>query len=108
MYAVRGLRQALVMLVAAGLVALGLAGLWILVQGGDFRRTTGVALMLLAALLGFTGGSVVSRSGTNDALAFLGRGPDREERASGPSLTGVGVFLFVSIPLFLVGGFLYG
>ena len=35
-------------------------------------------------------------------------GPDREELDTEPGPTAVGVFLFVSLPLFVVGGVLFG
>jgi hypothetical protein len=108
MYVVRGLQQALLMLVGTALVALAVAALWAIAGDGEFRPAFAIALMVLAALLSFTGGNVVSRAVTLDAAAFLGRGPDREDAASGAALTPVGVFLFVSIPLFLTGGLLYG
>ena len=105
---VRGLRQALVMLVclaAAGLVA---AGLWSAVQGGGFRSRAGIALMVLAALLSLTGGTALSRATAIENHAFSGTGPDLEEPASGEGLTALGAFLFVSLPLFIVGGLLFG
>jgi hypothetical protein len=40
---------------------------------------------------------------TNDERALLGRGTDRERPDSGEGLTGLGVFLFVSLPLFIAG-----
>jgi hypothetical protein len=36
------------------------------------------------------------------------QGGDFREPATGGALTAVGIFLFVSVPLFLVGAFLYG
>lgn len=96
------------MLLGGAVLALVAGGLWTAVRGGGFRHATAIALMVLAALLSFTGGSVISRSGTSDALAFLGRGPERGDVATPDSLTGVGVFLFVSVPLFVLGGVIYG
>ncbi|MGR6962961.1 hypothetical protein ACU610_00625 [Geodermatophilus sp. URMC 61] len=95
----------LVFSAAAGLVA---AGLWSAVQGGGFRSKAGIALMVLAGLLSLTGGTALSRATTLETRAFLGMGPDFEEPASGEGLTALGVFLFVSLPLFLVGGLLFG
>ena len=105
---VRGLRQALVMLIfsaAAGLVA---AGLWSAVQGGGFRAKAGIALMAIAGLISLTGGTALSGAATLETRAFLGMGPDVEEPATGGGLTALGVFLFVSRPLFIVGGLLFG
>ena len=39
--------------------------------------------------------------------AFLGMGPNFEEPATGEGLTALGIFLFVSLPLFIVGGLLF-
>lgn len=55
-----------------------------------------------------TGGTALSRAATNDAGAFLGWGPEHDEPDTGPGVTGLGLFLFVSLPLFVAGGVLYG
>jgi hypothetical protein len=39
---------------------------------------------------------------------LMGSGPDHENPSTGGALTGVGIFLFVSLPLFVAGGLLYG
>jgi hypothetical protein len=57
-------------------------------------------------LVAISGGTELSRELTTDARAFLGAGPDREARGSGQHLTPVGVFLLVSVPLVVLGGFL--
>ena len=41
-------------------------------------------------------------------IAHLFPEPDRDEPGTGESLTGVGVFLFVSLPLFAAGLLVYG
>src|SRR3712207_5736710 len=105
---VRGLHQALVMLLFSAVVALVVAGLWLALQGGGFRSKVEIALMVIAGLISLTGGTVLSRTATNDERAFLGMGPDREEPDTGEGLTGLGVFLFVSLPLFIAGGVLSG
>ncbi len=105
---VRGLRQALVMLFVSAVVALVVAALWFALQGGGFRPKVAIALMVIAGLLALTGGTALSRAASNEERAFLGLGPDREEPDSGEGLTGLGVFLFVSLPLFVVGGVLFG
>lgn len=107
-HVVRGLRQAFVTLLLAALLALAAAGVWFALQGGGFRPKVGVVLMIAAGLISVTGGTEISRHMTSDARAFLGAGPDREQPDSGKSLTAAGVFLFVSLPLFLVDGLLYG
>jgi hypothetical protein len=108
MHVVRGLRQALLMLAAAVAVALAGAGLWWALQDGGFRVPFAVALMAIGGVLSLGGSSVFSRAETNDVRAFLGQGPDRDEPGTGESLTGVGVFLFVSLPLFASGLLLFG
>jgi hypothetical protein len=105
---VRGLRQALVMLLFSAVAAFVVAGLWLALQGGGFRSKVGIASMVIAGLISFTGGTAFSRAADYEDRAFLGMGPDREEPDTGESLTGLGVFLFVSLPLFIAGGVLYG
>ena len=67
-----------------------------------------VVLMVIGGLLSLGGSSVFSRTETSDVRAFLGRCPEREDPGTGESLTAVGVFLFVSSPLFAAGLVLYG
>lgn len=96
------------MLVGAVAVALAGAGVWSAVDDDGFRVPFAVALMVLGGLLGLGGGTVISRADGNDARAFLGMGPDREETGIGESLAPVGVFLFVSLPLFVAGLAIFG
>ncbi|MGY1760818.1 hypothetical protein ACI79G_20170 [Geodermatophilus sp. SYSU D00779] len=105
---VRGLRQALVMLLSSAVLALAVAGLWCALQGGGLRSKVAIAVMVIAGLISLTGGTAFSRAADNDVRAFLGSGPDREEPYTGEGLTGLGVFLFVSLPLFVAGGVLFG
>ena len=105
---VRGLRQALVTLIFSALAALVVAGLWWALQGGGFRSKVGIASMVIAGLISLTGGTAFSRAADYEERAFLGMGPDRDEPDTGGGLTGLGIFLFVSLPLFLAGGVLYG
>jgi hypothetical protein len=105
---VRGLRQALVMLIFSALAALGVAGTWWALQGGGFRSKVGIASMVIAALIGLTGGTAFTRAADYEERAFLGMGADRDEPDTGEGLTGLGIFLFVSLPLFITGGVLYG
>jgi hypothetical protein len=104
----RGLRQALVWLVGTALFALVAAGIWSALTGDDFRVAFAVALMAIGALLAFTGSNAISRAGSMDAFAFLGMGPESDDPDSGEGLTGLGIFLFVSLPLVVAGGLLYG
>jgi hypothetical protein len=91
------------MLLVSAVVAVAAAAVWFLLQGGGFRVKVAVAALVIAGLLSVSGSTVLSRPVTNDARAFLGWGPDREEPASGDGLTGLGVFLFVSLPLAVTG-----
>ena len=108
MHVVRGLRQALVLLVVCSAAALAVAWLWWVLQGGGFQAKVGMVLLILAACLALSGGNVLTRSGTAETNALLGTGPEHEDPSTGSALTGVGIFLFVSVPLFLAGGLLYG
>ncbi|SDF23935.1 hypothetical protein SAMN05660662_1494 [Blastococcus aurantiacus] len=105
---IRGLRQALLMIVAGALTGLVAGAVWAAVGDTGFQRAAGICLMAVAGLLALTGGSVLSRATTTDARAFLGRGPSREDPASGEGLTAAGVFLFVSLPLLVLGLVLLG
>jgi hypothetical protein len=105
---VRGLRQAPVMLIFSVLAALVVAGLWWALQGGGFRSKAGIASVVIAGLISVTGGTAFSRAADYEVRAFLGMGADRDEPDTGEGLTGLGIFLFVSLPLFITGGVLYG
>ena len=96
------------MLLGAGCVALAVAVLWLVVWQGSLRTAFGITLMVLGALLALTGSNLLSRAGSADERAFLGLGPESEDPYSGAGLAPLGVFLFVSLPLFVVGGLLYG
>ncbi|MFI1194690.1 hypothetical protein ACH4T9_15725 [Micromonospora sp. NPDC020750] len=103
MTVVRGLREALMLFVIA-LVAVAVAvGVWTVVGGGDFAFRFGVALIVVGTLLGLTGDLTLSRIGMLPARATFGLAPEREDAGGGRVLTGVGIFLFVSLPLMVVG-----
>ena len=108
MHVVRGLRQALLLIVACGLAALAVAGLWWWLQDGGFRAKFGMSMLIIAACLALSGGNVLTRSGTAGTNALLGTGPENEDPTTGSALTGVGICLLVAVPLFLLGGVLYG
>ena len=108
MHVVRGLRQALLLIVACGLAALAVAGLWWWLQDGGLPGQVRDVDADLAACLALSGGNVLTRSGTAGTNALLGTGPENEDPTTGSALTGVGIFLFVAVPLFLLGGVLYG
>jgi hypothetical protein len=103
MTVVRGLREALVLFVIAVVVAMGGVGVWVGVSGGDFTHRLGIALMIVGALLGMTGDLTLSRVGMLPARSTFGLAPEREDAGGGQVLTGVGIFLFVSVPLIAVG-----
>ncbi len=86
---VRGLRQALVMLLVSAVAALVVAGLWSALQGGGFRSKVGIALMVIAGLISLTGGTAFSRAADYEERAFLGMGADRDEPDTGEGLTGL-------------------
>ena len=105
---VRGLLQALVMLLFSAVAALVVAGLWWALRGGGFGSKIGIVSMVIASLISLTGGTAFTRAADYEERAFLGMGVDREEPDTGEGLTGLGIFLFVSLPLFIAGGALYG
>ncbi len=94
------------MLLVSVVVALVLAGVWYLVRGGGYRPKAGIVAMVLAGVLGVTGGTALSRGADAEGRALIGLGPGDPEPAAGAGLTGLGVFLFVSVPLFVVGAVL--
>jgi hypothetical protein len=96
------------MLALAVVVSLAAAGVWTAVGEGGFRRSLAVSLMVVAGLLALTGSTAMSRASTADVRAFLGRGLDNDEPRTGEGLTGIGVFLLVSLPLLAAGLLLFG
>ncbi|MFG1673544.1 hypothetical protein [Micromonospora sp. NPDC049282] len=100
---VRGLREALLLFVIAVLVIGVAVGVWVAISGGDFVHRVGVAFMLVGGLIGMTGDLTLSRIGMLPARSTFGLAPEREDGGGGRVLTGVGIFLFVSIPLIAFG-----
>jgi len=107
-YALRGLRQAGLMIVASAAVAFAVAVLAMVVWAGDLRAVFGISLMVIAALLAATGGNALSRANGADGRALMGLAPENDDPSSGSALAPVGVFLFVCVPLFVIGGIAYG
>jgi hypothetical protein len=103
MTVLKGLREAAVLLVIALVVVAAVAGLWVAVSGGDFVNRLGIALIAVGALLGVTNDLTLSRIGMLDARSAFGLAPEQETGGGGRVLTGVGVFLFVGLPLVAVG-----
>lgn len=96
------------MLAVCVAAAAAAAAVWLALAGGAYRPKLGLAMMVVGALLALTGGTGLSRLGEMDARAWLGAGPARDEPTSSGALTPFGVFLLVTVPLFLVGGLVYG
>jgi hypothetical protein len=102
-HVVRALRQALVLIAASSAGAAAAACVWVLAAGGSFSRSLGIALLVVAFLVGTAGGSTLSRAAADSERAFLGLRPERDEFDGAAGLTGLGIFLFVGVPLFVLG-----
>ena len=96
------------MVLVCGCVALAAATVWLVVWNGEFRPAFGISLMVLAALISFTGSDVLTRATGASGRAMMGLAPEREDPYTGSALAPVGVFLFVCVPVFVVGGLVYG
>ncbi|MEW2445737.1 hypothetical protein [Micromonospora marina] len=103
---VRGLREALVLFLIAAVTIAAAVGIWVAVGGGDFTHRLGVAFMIVGAVIGMTGDLTLSRIGMLPARSAFGLAPERADGGGGRVLTGVGIFLFVSVPLIVVGALL--
>ncbi|MBU8861193.1 MULTISPECIES: hypothetical protein [unclassified Micromonospora] len=102
----RGLREALVLFVIAAAAIAAAVGIWVAVGGGGFTHRLGVAFMIVGAVIGMTGDLTLSRIGMLPARSAFGLAPERADGGGGRVLTGVGIFLFVSVPLIVVGALL--
>ncbi len=96
------------MLAVGAALACAAAGVWVAVADGGFGARLGITLIVVAGLIGLLGGTVVTRAETSDSRAFLGMGPEREQPEPSDALGPVGVFLFVAVPLAVVGLVLAG
>ncbi|MGR7028144.1 hypothetical protein [Geodermatophilus sp. URMC 62] len=108
MHVVRGLRQALVLLVGSTVVAVAAAGVWSAVADGGFQQKLSLSLFVVAGLHALLGGNMLARAESSDVRAFLGMGPEADQPDLTPALGPVGVFLFVSVPLAVAGLVLAG
>jgi hypothetical protein len=96
------------MVLVVACVALAAATLWLVVWDGEFRPAFGLSLMVIAALISFTGSDILTRATGASDRAMMGLAPEREDPYTGSSLAAGGIFLFVCVPLFVLGGVLYG
>ncbi|MFG1893913.1 hypothetical protein ACGFIP_07860 [Micromonospora zamorensis] len=103
---VRGLREALLLFVIAGVLVAVAAAIWVAVAGGEYTTRLGIALIVVGGLLGVTGDLTMSRIGMLGPRAIFGAASERETASGGRVLTGVGIFLFVGLPLIVVGALL--
>ncbi|TFV53691.1 hypothetical protein [Blastococcus sp. TF02A-35] len=108
MHIVQGLRQAAVMIAVGALLAAAAAGVWAAASGDAFRSRFGLSMLVVAGLLALGGGTLLSRGAMMETRAFLGDGPGMDEPGEDEALTSIGVFLFVSLPLFAAGAVVYG
>jgi hypothetical protein len=105
----RGLVEALLLCALGLAVAAVGAGIWTIVDDGGFGRRFGLLLVICGIILAVTGGGFqVGRLATRDVRAFVGVGLEREGATGGRVLTSLGLFLFVSVPLMVVGVILMG
>jgi hypothetical protein len=104
----RGLGQALVMALGGAAVAFAAGGVWTALADGRYLSRVGLSMILVAGLLALVGGSLPARLETSETRAFLGMGPERDQADLGGSLGPMGVFLFVCVPLAVVGLVLLG
>ncbi|MET8090603.1 hypothetical protein [Micromonospora sp. NPDC005220] len=103
MTVLRGLREALLLFVVVGALVAVAAMVWVAVAGGDYTARLGIGLVVVGGLLGITGDLTLSRIGMLGPRATFGVGPEQETASGGRVLTGVGIFLFVGLPLIVVG-----
>ncbi len=100
---VRGLREAFLLFVIAGVLVAVAAAIWVAIAGGAYTNRLGIGLVVVGGLIGVTGDLTLSRVGMLGPRATFGAAPERETADGGRVLTGVGIFLFVGLPLVVVG-----
>ncbi|MCG5442581.1 hypothetical protein NIE79_000362 [Micromonospora sp. NIE79] len=103
MTVLRGLREALLLFAVIGALAAVAAMIWVAVAGGAYTARLGIGLVVVGGLIGMTGDLTLSRIGMLGPRATFGVAPERDTASGGRVLTGVGIFLFVGLPLIVVG-----
>jgi hypothetical protein len=106
MTVLKGLVEALLLFVIGLVVAAVVAAIWVSAGGGGYLNRLGITLLIIGALLAISGDLTLTKLSTHDTFAWFGAGPEREGAGGGRILTGVGIFLFVAVPLIFVGGVL--
>jgi hypothetical protein len=99
----RGLLEASILIVIAAALAFMAALVWVALAGGDYSQRLGVSLVVSGAVAAMTNDLTLTRFGMADTYAWFGRGPELDGGGGGQVLTGVGIFLFVSVPLIAIG-----
>jgi len=105
MTAIRGLREAGFLLAVGAALAAVAATLWVLIGSGEFVNRFAMCLVITGIVLSITGGGALHQAATADAFAWLGAGPERGDgdHGGGRTLTSIGIFLFVAVPLIIIG-----
>jgi ribose/xylose/arabinose/galactoside ABC-type transport system permease subunit len=105
MTAIRGLREAGFLLAIGAALSVVAATIWVLIGSGEFVNRFAMCLVITGMVLSITGGGALHQAATADAFAWLGKGPERGDgdHGGGQALTSIGIFLFVAVPLVLVG-----
>jgi hypothetical protein len=102
----QAIKAILTRMAVAAAVALAGAAIWTGLAGGSLVQRFGWLLAIAGVLMAIPSGSGYSRAETRDENMWLGRGPDPPHPdldVGGVGLTRFGIFVFVSIPLFLIG-----
>ena len=95
----------LAVLVAVALVA---AGVWVAAAGGSFPDRLGWTMLAVGGVVILCAPALLTRVGSADGFAFLGKGPEMGLQDAGGTqhLTGTGVSILIGVPLLVVGGLL--
>ena len=104
----RGLIEAALLIAVGALVASAAAGVWMVLDSGEFPFRLGVC-MVVAGLLASAGSGVLTRGDMVRWSAVTGAPVERVAPfGGGRVLTGGGVTLLVGVPLFVGGALLLG